>query len=71
MNGDNRNCAREAAAAAGRPGAPPYIHYLHAASLLKLNSKDYATMVRDLDTANRGIPGCAFCYFTLSKVHQE
>ena len=71
MNGENENCARETAAALGRPGAPPYLYYLHAASLLKLNSKDYAAMLRDLDAANHGIPGCAFCYFTQSKVHQE
>lgn len=71
MNGENENCARETAAAISRPGAPPYLYYLHAASLLKLNSKDYAGMLRDLGTANRGIPGCAFCYFTQSKVHQE
>jgi len=28
-------------------------------------------MLRDLDVASRSIPGCAFCYFTQSKVHQE
>jgi tetratricopeptide (TPR) repeat protein len=71
MNGENENCARETAAAISRPVAPPYLYYLHAASLLKLNSKEYAAMLKDLDAANRGIPGCAFCYFTLSKVHQE
>jgi len=71
MNGDNENCAKETAAAISRPGAPPYLHYLHAASLLKLNSKDYAAMLQDLDTANHGIPRCTFCYFTQSKVHQE
>ena len=71
LNGENQNCALETAAALRQPGAPPYLHYLHAASLLKLNSKDYSAMLRDLGEANRGIPGCAFCYFTQSKVHQE
>jgi tetratricopeptide (TPR) repeat protein len=71
MNGENQNCAAETAAALRQPGAPPYLYYLHAASLLKLNSKEYAVMLRDLDEANRGIPGCAFCYFAQSKVHQE
>jgi tetratricopeptide (TPR) repeat protein len=71
MNGENQNCALEAAAALRQPGAPPYLYYLHAASLLKLNSKEYAAMLHDLDDANRAIPGCAFCYFTQSKVHQE
>jgi len=71
MNGDNESCARETATFLAKPGTPPYVYYLHTASLLKLSSKDYPTMLRDLDTANRGIPGCAFCYFTESKVHQE
>jgi tetratricopeptide (TPR) repeat protein len=71
MNGENQNCAVETAAAISQPGAPPYLYYLHAASLLKLNSKEYTVMLHDLDEANRGIPGCAFCYFTQSKIHQE
>src|SRR6185436_7868647 len=70
MNGENENCAKETAAAISRPGAPPYLYYLHAASLLKLNSTDYTTMLRDLETANRSIPACAFCYFEQRKVHQ-
>jgi tetratricopeptide (TPR) repeat protein len=71
MNGENQNCAAETAAVLRQPGGPPYLYYLHAASLLKLNSKEYAVMLHDLDEANRGIPGCAFCYFVQSKVHQE
>jgi tetratricopeptide (TPR) repeat protein len=71
MNGENQNCAAETAAALRQPGAPPYLYYLHAASLLKLNSKEYTVMLHDLDEANRGIPACAFCYFAQSKIHQE
>ncbi len=71
MNGENQNCAAETAAALRQPGAPPYLYYLHAASLLRLNSKEYTVMLHDLEEANRGIPGCAFCYFAQSKVHQE
>jgi len=71
MNGENQNCAAETAAALRQPGAPPYLYYLHAASLLRLNSKEYAVMLHDLNEANRGIPDCAFCYFAQSKVHQE
>ena len=71
MNGENQNCAAEAAEALRQPGGPPYLYYLHAVSLLKLNSKEYSVMLHDLDEANRGIPGCAFCYFAQSKVHQE
>jgi tetratricopeptide (TPR) repeat protein len=71
LNGENQNCAAETAAALRRPGAPPYLYYLHAAALLKLNSKEYGIMLHDLEEANRGIPRCAFCYFAQSKVHQE
>jgi tetratricopeptide (TPR) repeat protein len=71
MNGENQNCAAETAPALRQPGAPPYLYYLHAASLLRLNSREYAAMLHDLDEANRGIPGCAFCYFAQSKIHQQ
>src|SRR5262249_29817632 len=71
LTGDNQRCVAETEVALGQPVAPPYVYYLHAASLLKLNSKEYTVMLRDLDQANRGIPSCAFCYFTQSKVHQE
>lgn len=71
MNGENENCVRETAGFLGRAGTPPYLYYLHASAMLKLNSKDYPSMLRDLETANRAIPGCSFCYFALSKVHQE
>jgi len=71
MTGENELCVRETADAVGDPGAHPYLHYLHAAALMKLNSKDYAVMLRDLDAASRSLPGCAFCYFSQSKVHQE
>lgn len=70
MNGENENCVRETAAAIGRPNAAPYLYYLHAAALLKLDSREYQSMLHDLESANRGIPGCTFCYFTASKVHQ-
>ena len=71
MNGENENCVKETAAFIARPGAPPYLYYLHASAMLKLNSKEYAAMLRDLEASNRAIPGCSFCYFALSKVHQE
>ena len=71
MSGENDLCVRETASAIERPGAHPYLYYLHAASLIKTNSKSYAAMLQDLDVASRSIPGCAFCYFTESKVHQE
>jgi predicted Zn-dependent protease len=71
MNGEYQNCLKETEAAVRQPDAPPYIHYVQATSLLKLNTKDYTTMLHDLDAAINGIPGCVFCYFTRSKVHEE
>ena len=71
LNGENQNCAAETAASLRRPGGLPHVYYLHAASLLKLNSKEYGVMLHDLDEAERGIPGCSFCYLAQSKVHQK
>lgn len=70
-NGEYEKCLRETAAAISRSGAPPYLYYLHTASMLQMNSQDYPTMLRDLEAANREMPRCAFCYFALSKVHQQ
>ena len=71
LNGENQNCAAETAAALRRSGGLPPLYYLHAVSLLKLNSKEYGVMLHDLDEAKRGIPNCGFCYFAESKVHQK
>ncbi len=71
MNGEYQNCLTETEVAVRQPGTPPYLQYLHAASLLKSGSKDYTTMLRDLDAANSGISSCAFCYFTESKVYEQ
>jgi tetratricopeptide (TPR) repeat protein len=62
----------ERVAASGlRSSSPsPYSYYVHAAALLKLNSTDYARMLRELAAAERGIPSCTLCYFERSKVHQ-
>lgn len=62
----------EKVAAAGLAAAHPYpfLNYLHAAVLLKLQSKEYERMLNELDLANRAIPGCSLCYLAASKVHQ-
>ena len=70
-SGENEKCLKETAAVIGRPGAPPYLHYLHAASLLKLGSKDYGVMLSDLETVTLAMTDCSYCYLALSKVHQE
>jgi tetratricopeptide (TPR) repeat protein len=53
------------------PSPFPYLYYLHAVSLLKLQSKDYDTLVNDLTLAARSIPDCGLCYLALSKVHRR
>jgi tetratricopeptide (TPR) repeat protein len=70
-NGENEKCVKESAAVIGRPGAPPFLYYLHAASLMKLGSKDYGAMLADLETVTRSMKDCGFCYVALSKLHQE
>lgn len=70
-SGENEKCLKESAAIISRPGAPPFLHYLHAASLLRVGSKDYGLMLADLDAATHAMTDCSFCYLALSKVHQE
>ncbi|HYM05063.1 MAG TPA: tetratricopeptide repeat protein [Terriglobales bacterium] len=69
--GENEKCVKESAAVIGRPGAPPYLYYLHAASLLKLGSRDYGAILADLETATRSMKDCSYCYIALSKAHQD
>jgi len=49
----------------------PYLYYLHAVSLLRLQSKDYGAIVNDLTLAAHSIPGCSLCYLALSKAHRR
>jgi tetratricopeptide (TPR) repeat protein len=48
----------------------PYLYYLRAAALLKLQSTDYDRISRDLAIANEAIPECTLCYLAQSKVHE-
>jgi len=48
----------------------PYLYYLHAAALLKLQSKDYNRISRDLAIASAAIPECTLCCLAQSKVHE-
>lgn len=70
MAGDYEETERIAAAGLHSLSASPYLYYLHAATLLKLNSTDYTRMLQELEIAERGIPSCTLCYFARSKVHQ-
>src|SRR5439155_3444242 len=49
----------EAGLSAGNPH--PYLHYLHAVALLKLQSNQHDRMLRELALADRAIPDCTLC----------
>ena len=70
-SGENEKCRKETAGVINRPGAPPFLYYLHAASMLRLGSKDFQAILADLDRATHAIPDCSYCYLALSKVHQQ
>jgi len=52
------------------PDASPYLYYLDASILVKLQSRQYERIFRELSIARRNIPGCSLCYLTQSKAHQ-
>jgi tetratricopeptide (TPR) repeat protein len=70
MAGEYEQAERVAASGLRSSSPSPYLYYMHAATLLRLNSTDYARMLRELEAAERGIPSCTLCYFERSKVHQ-
>lgn len=71
MNGEYDACEKAAKAGLAAPNPPPYLFYLHAAVLLKLNSRDYNRMLAELGHASAAIPRCSLCYVAQSKIHQE
>jgi tetratricopeptide (TPR) repeat protein len=68
--GDFEEAEKVAAKGSAAPHANPYLYYLHAASLLKLQSKDYNRISRDLTIATGAIPECTLCYLAQSKVDE-
>jgi tetratricopeptide (TPR) repeat protein len=52
------------------PSASPYLYYLDASILVKLQSRQYERILRELRIARRKIPSCTLCYLTESKAHQ-
>jgi tetratricopeptide (TPR) repeat protein len=52
------------------PHASPYLYYLHASVLVKLQSRQYKRIFEELNIAQRKIPSCSLCYLTESKAHQ-
>ena len=52
------------------PHPSPYLYYLEASVLLKLQSREYKRIFEELSVAQREIPSCSLCYLTKSKAHQ-
>jgi tetratricopeptide (TPR) repeat protein len=70
QKGDFEEAQRVAADGLAAAHPNPYLYYLRAAALLKLQSKDYDRISKDLAIANKAIPGCTLCYLAQSKVHE-
>jgi tetratricopeptide (TPR) repeat protein len=70
MQGKMEEAERTAAQGLRDPNPFAYLFYLHAVSLIKLQSQDYDLMLNDLTVAARAIPQCSLCYLAMSKVHQ-
>lgn len=71
MQGKMEEAERTAAQGLRDPNPFAYLFYLHAVSLIKLQSQDYDLMLNDLTVAARAIPQCSLCYLAMSKVHQR
>jgi tetratricopeptide (TPR) repeat protein len=48
----------------------PYLYYLDASVLVKLQSRQYKRIFEELRISQREIPSCSLCYLTESKAHQ-
>jgi tetratricopeptide (TPR) repeat protein len=52
------------------PHPSPYLYYLDASVLVRLQSQQYKRIFKELSVAQREIPSCSLCYLTESKAHQ-
>ncbi len=69
IQGNVDEAAQVAAQGLHDPDISPYLYYIHAAALLKQQSKDYEGILKDLALAERSIPACSLCYLAQSKAH--
>jgi tetratricopeptide (TPR) repeat protein len=53
------------------PHPSPYLYYLDASVLVKLQSRQYKRIFEELRIAQREMPSCSLCYLTESKAHQS
>ena len=70
VNGKLEDAEKLSAQGLVRPRPTAYLYYLHATILVKLGSKDYDRILKELALASREIPGCGLCSLTASKVHE-
>jgi tetratricopeptide (TPR) repeat protein len=71
LQGKLQEAEQTAAAGLNTPDAIPYLYYMHAVLLLKLDSKQYDQMMQDLRLALRSMPNCTLCYVALGKIHER
>jgi len=71
MQGRYQDAMQAAEAGLSSGQSFPYLYYVHALAEIKLQSKDYDVMLRDLTFASKNIPACSLCYLSQSKVHQS
>jgi tetratricopeptide (TPR) repeat protein len=70
LDGQFAEAERISAAGLREPNPNPYLFYLHASALLKLQSKEYGLILQEISAAAHQIPACTLCYLAASKVHQ-
>jgi tetratricopeptide (TPR) repeat protein len=70
MEGKLAQAERMATLGLHSPHPSPYLYYLDASILVKLQSRQYSRIFKELHTARDGIPACSLCYLTESKAHQ-
>ena len=71
MDGKLEDAERYAGGSLDSAHPSPYLYYLDASILVKLQSKQYDRIFRELHIAHRGIPSCGLCYLAESKAHES
>jgi tetratricopeptide (TPR) repeat protein len=70
MDGKLEDAEKVASQALNSSHPSPYLYYLDASILVKLQSLQYDRIFQELQIAQRAIPSCTLCYLTESKAHQ-
>ena len=70
VEGNLKDAEKVARQGLNSPHPSPYLYYLDASVLVKLQSQQYKRIFEELRIAQREIPSCSLCYLTQSKAHQ-